>query len=213
MTINGAKKGIPFIISAPSGTGKTSTCKLLRAKLPELKFAVSHTTRAKRNGEEEGLDYYFISEETFKQKISNGDFLEWAQVHNNFYGTAIDAIEKTIAKGDDVLLELDIQGVESLRDMNFSGVFIFILPPSLEELQRRLETRGTESPEKIKGRIETGKNEICQYKLYDYVITNHNVEDTAQNIMSIIKTEKLRAAHYVPTAQDLQTLLHSNRII
>jgi len=207
MTAN-TKPGIPFIISAPSGTGKTTICGILKKRLPDLQFAVSHTTRSKRKGEEEGVDYYFISKEEFEHKIEDTDFLEWAQTHGNYYGTSFSTITEHTQKGQDLLLELDVQGVESLRSSNYQGVFILILPPSLAELKRRLEFRGTESPEKISSRLETGRNEILQYKLFDYVLTNNVVEDTVNNIISIMNSEKLRSNLYCPQSEDIQKLLN-----
>ncbi len=211
MTTKALKPGIPFIISAPSGTGKTTICGILRKKLPGLQFSVSHTTRPKREGEQEGVDYFYISNEEFEQKIENADFLEWAKTHNNYYGTSFSTIIEHTQKGHDLLLELDVQGVESLRDSNYKGVFIFILPPSLEELKRRLDFRGTESPEKIAMRLETGKKEILSYPLYDYVLTNHIAEETADTIASIMHSEKFRAELYTPSSSDIQTLLNQKK--
>jgi guanylate kinase len=208
MTTTTLKPGIPYVISAPSGTGKTTICGILRKKLPALQFSVSHTTRPKREGEHEGVDYFFISNEEFEQKIKDNEFLEWAKIHNNYYGTSFTTITAHTHKGRDLLLELDVQGVETLRNSDYPAVFIFILPPSLEELQRRLEFRGTESPEKIAMRLETGKNEILKYPAYDYVLTNYIAEETANDIASIMCSEKLRAGMYAPTASDIQTLLN-----
>ncbi|HIE79725.1 MAG TPA: guanylate kinase [Nitrospinaceae bacterium] len=156
-------KGFAIILSAPSGTGKTTTCNLLREKLPDLKFAVSHTTRTIRNGEKEGVDYIFISQKEFEDKIKNNDFLEWACVHDFHYGTSLQSVDTILKSGCDTLLELDVQGVEALRKMQYQGIYILILPPSIKEMAARLRKRGTDSEEHIQQRIETGKKEIKKY--------------------------------------------------
>jgi len=200
-------KGFALILSAPSGTGKTTTCRLLREKLPDLKIAVSHTTRIIREGEKEGLDYFFISPQEFEDKIKNKDFLEWAKVHNFYYGTSFQATDAYIDSGLDTLLELDVQGVEALRAMDYQGIYILILPPSIKEMESRLNKRGTDSAERIRQRVETGKGEIKKYKMYDYVITNHVVEDTVNAILAILQAEKVKASHYRPTSPDIEALL------
>ena len=200
-------KGFALILSAPSGTGKTTTCRVLREKLPDLKISVSHTTREIRKGEKEGLDYTFISQQEFEEKIKNKDFLEWAQVHNFYYGTSFQAADTSLENGHDTLLELDVQGVESLRAMDYEGIYILILPPSVEEMQARLTKRGTDSEDCIRQRVETGKKEIKEYKIYDYIITNYVVEDTVNAILSILQAEKVRATHYQPTSPGIEALL------
>ena len=197
------KAGLPIIISAPSGTGKTTTCKRLKERFPTLKIAISHTTRKIRDGELEGVDYYFVSNEEFETKREKNQFLEWAQVHMEYYGTSFETIEKHRQKGFDILLELDIQGVNSLRKMDFEGVYILILPPSIEELAKRLRKRGTETEESIERRIKTGKEEIKSYKKYDYIITNFEVEETVDSILAIVRAEKSSVIRYVPISEDI----------
>lgn len=197
--------GIPFVVSAPSGTGKTTACKILRERFPELKFSVSHTTRSPRHNEVDGKCYHFISEATFKDKIGKGEFLEWANVHNNYYGTTIETINAHIKKGEDLLLDLDVQGVQSLRKMSFDGVFIFLLPPSFDELYNRLKKRGTEPPDIIQQRIAVGKKEMAQYQLYDYVVINSNLEVTVDNLIAIIRAERCRATRHNPIVQSIVT--------
>lgn len=203
--------GIVFILSAPSGTGKTTTCRLLKQRLPGLKFCVSHTTREARNGETEGVDYYFIPQKDFEKKIERGKFLEWAKIHKKYYGTAFDTVDRHRKNGEDVLIEIDVQGAQSLRNINYKAVFIFMLPPSLEELETRLNKRDTESENTIRERIEVGKNEIKQLTLYDYILTNFDVEETAENLLSIIRAERCRKKMYQPTSSDLSSLL-DNRV-
>ena len=199
--------GITFIISAPSGAGKTTVCKILKQKLPKLKFSVSHTTREPRDNETDGNDYHFISEENFEAQIKHDKFIEWAKVYQYYYGTAFESIDSHNKNGDDVLIELDVQGAKSLRNLNYKAIFIFVLPPSLKELEIRLRNRNTESESAIKDRLESSKNEVQQCKLYDYILTNINVEETAENITSIIKAEHLRKELYKPTSLDLKNLI------
>jgi guanylate kinase len=200
-------EGMAIILSAPSGTGKTTTCKLLRKRLPDLKIAVSHTTRTIRDGEKDGVDYTFISQKEFENKTKNNEFLEWANVHNCYYGTSIQSVETSLKSGHDTLLEIDVQGVESLRKMKYQGIYILILPPSIQEMEVRLRKRGTDSEESIQQRIKTGKKEVKKYKMYDYVITNFVVEETVNTILSILQAEKSRSCLYTPTSPDIEKIL------
>lgn len=201
--------GIVFILSAPSGAGKTTVCKLLKEKLPHLKFAVSHTTRAPRKGEADGVDYHFVSREKFDQMIEDGAFLEWARVHEQRYGTSHETIRRHKDSGNDILLELDVQGAETLRKADYPAVYIFLLPPSLEELASRLRNRATENEEIINSRLEIGKQEIKKYAMYDYILTNVVVADTVEALVSILRAESYRVDRYRPTSKDIQALLNS----
>ena len=201
------EEGIALVLSAPSGTGKTTLCHRLMEKLPDLKFTVSHTTRPPREGEIDGEDYFFISETEFNTMRDRGDFLEWAQINRNFYGTAFGSVKASHKMGQDFILELDVQGAESLRELKYPAIFVFILPPSLEELKARLKNRATESEEKINLRLETGLKEIKKCLTYDYILTNREVEETVDNLISIINAEKLRTARFIPPAKDIQALL------
>ena len=201
------QKGLPIIISAPSGTGKTTTCKRLIQKMPDLKIATSHTTRKIRDGQTDACDHFFVSKKEFETKRDKKDFLEWAQVHTEYYGTSFESIEKPQQEGFDILLELDVQGVDSLRNMKFNGAYILILPPSIKEMMNRLRKRGTETEENIEIRVNTGKEEIKNYKKYDYVITNFDVEETVESILAIVQSEKSRVSHYIPTSDDIKELL------
>ena len=205
-------KGIIFILSAPSGTGKTTICKMLKEKFPNLKFSVSHTTRKPRNEEKDGVDYHFIPLKDFEKKIDRGEFLEWAKVFEHFYGTAFESVDRLQQKGEDILIEIDVQGAKALRDSNYEAIFIFMLPPSLNELETRLNKRDTESKNKIRKRMEVGKNEIKQLSLYDYILTNFNLEETTENLLSIIRAERCRKELYRPPSPDLSKLL-DNRVI
>ncbi len=202
--------GIVFILSAPSGAGKTTVCKLLKQKLSRLKFSISHTTREPRNGETEGTDYHFISAKEFKKKIENGDFLEWAKVFNNYYGTAFESVDRHHQNGEDVIIELDVQGAQSLRSINYKAVFIFMMPPSLQELESRLIKRGTEPDNKVRDRLQVSKKEIQQSALYDYIITNTDAEKTATNLLSIIAAEHFRKERYRPSSPDFNNLTNQD---
>jgi len=175
--------------------------------MPDLKIAVSHTTRKIRDGETEACDYFFVSKKEFETKKDNKGFLEWAQVHTEYYGTSFESVDKPQQEGFDILLELDVQGVDSLRNMKFKGVYILILPPSIEEMTKRLRKRGTETEESIERRVNTGKEEIKKYKQYDYVITNFDVEETVESILAIVHAEKSRVSRYIPTSNDIKELL------
>jgi guanylate kinase len=200
-------KGIIFILSAPSGTGKTTVCQLLKQKRPNLKLSISHTTREPREGEADGTHYHFISQKKFEKKIQNGEFLEWAKVFNNYYGTASESISRHLNKGEDVLIELDVQGAQSLKKINYKAVFIFIMPPSLKELEVRLNKRGTENANKIQYRLGVSKKEIQQSTLYDYILTNIDVEETVDNLQSIITGEQFRKERYQPSSPDIKALI------
>lgn len=199
--------GIIFILSAPSGTGKTTVCKILKQKINNLKFSVSHTTREPRDGEAEGIAYHFISQKKFEKKIQDGEFLEWAKVFNNYYGTDSESVNHYLKNGKDVLIELDVQGAQSLRKINYKAIFIFMMPPSLKELEHRLNKRGTETFNKIRDRLEVSKKEIQQSIYYDYILTNTDSEETANNLKSIIAAEHFHKERHQPSSPDIKTLI------
>ena len=203
------QEGLPIIISAPSGAGKTTLRRALKQRLPNLAFSVSHTTRPPRENEQDGVDYHFIAKEKFLGMTGQDEFLEWAQIHDNYYGTARKNIERTLQKGKDLILELDVQGVETLRNLKYQGVYIFILPPSMEELEKRLAGRGTESDNQIKQRLEAGKQEIAKIHLYDYVVTNMNVDQSVDIILAIVLAEKNRMRRYQPDCPDIRKIIES----
>ena len=201
--------GIIFILSAPSGTGKTTICKLLTQKLADLKFSISHTTREPRNGEVEGTDYHFISKKEFEEKIEHGEFLESAKFFKNYYGTAFESVDRHHLNGHDVLIELDVQGAQSLRDIHYKAVFIFMMPPSLEILETRLKNRETESASIIQERLKISEKEIQLSPLYDYILTNVDAEQTTDHLVAIITAEHLRKERYKPSSPDLDNLINN----
>ncbi|MBU6952653.1 MULTISPECIES: guanylate kinase [unclassified Hahella] len=185
-------RGQLYIISAPSGAGKTS---LVSALLKEDKLAqvsISHTTRQVRPGEQDGVNYFFISREEFLAQAQAGDFLEHAEVFGNFYGTSQVWVESTLAKGVDVILEIDWQGAQQVRKLRPEAKSIFILPPSLEALQQRLESRGQDSAEVIQRRLQEAANEISHYPEYDYLVFNDDFDHALADLKSVFRAERLR---------------------
>jgi len=184
---------ILFVISAPSGGGKTTILRQVMADLPGLVFSVSHTTRAPRPGEEDGRDYHFVSREDF-EKIARAKpcgFLEWAEVHGNLYGTGRTAVETQMAAGSDVILDIDVQGAMQVRDAA-EPVMIFIAPPSLAELEARLRKRGTESEETIGLRLANACQELACIDQYDYLVVNDRLEDAVVALQAVIIAERSR---------------------
>ncbi|MDI1470973.1 guanylate kinase [Thermodesulfovibrio sp. 1176] len=185
------KVGTIFVLSAPSGTGKTTICERLIKSLPNLKMSISHTTRKPRIGERDGVDYFFVDREVFETMIKNNDFVEWAEVYGNFYGTSKKVINELFQSGNDVLLDIDIQGAKNIKKTYPDSVLIFILPPSLEELEKRLKQR-KEEIDTIKMRLNKVKEEISQYKIYDYLVINDDLDKAVKEILCIITAEKLK---------------------
>lgn len=155
------------------------------------------------------MDYHFITKKKFMEMTDRDEFLEWAQIHGNYYGTARKNITDTLQKGKDLVLELDIQGVETLRNLKYRGVYIFILPPSMEELEKRLTGRGTESDNQIKQRLEAGKKEMAKSRLYDYAVTNTNVDESVGTMLAIIHAEKKRMSRYQPDCPEIRKIIES----
>ena len=182
-----ASAGNLIVLSAPSGAGKTTLCRAIRNRFPEMRYSISHTTRSPRPGEAEGVDYFFISEEEFQTDIQKGIWAEWARVHDNYYGTSMAFLNKTLASGADVLLDIDIQGARQILEKYPDAVSIFIMPPSLEILLQRLQGRGTESGTVIEKRMMNARKEIAQSRFYQYIVVNDDLEDAKQELFSIIQ--------------------------
>jgi guanylate kinase len=185
--------GLLVVISGPSGAGKGTICKMLKDKMTDLKVSVSATTRKPREGENEGESYFFISNDEFIKKINDDEFLEYAKVYGNYYGTPKKEVFKQLKAGNDIILEIDIQGALQVKKNYPKGVFIFILPPSLKELQNRIEGRGTDSKEVILKRMKCAYDELDYAFEYDYVVLNDEVEAAVNKIKCIIDAEKNRA--------------------
>jgi guanylate kinase len=186
------QKGLLIVISAPSGTGKTTLCHMLLEEFPNMEFSISYTTRKPRPGELNGRDYFFVDRKTFERMIEEGDFLEWAEVYGNLYGTSKSQVLKALKEGKDILLDIDTQGALQVKKNFPEAVLIFILPPSLKELERRLKKRGTDDEETIKKRLQIAREEIRKALEYDYIVVNDILEVAFERLRSIITAEKCR---------------------
>ena len=187
-------RGLLIVVSGASGTGKGTVCKKILADLPAVAYSISATTRAPRPGEVDGKEYYFISRDEFKAWIDDGKFLEFAEVYGNYYGTPLNKIEERLKRGEDILLEIDVQGALNVKRKMPEGIYIFLLPPSLEELRRRIEGRGTETPESLKRRLANAVAEIQIGREYDYAVVNDSVDNAAAQIKAILAAERCKVA-------------------
>lgn len=185
-------RGTLFVVSSPSGGGKGTIIRHVLDVVPNLSYSVSYTTRAPRLGEVDGREYFFVNRDIFEEMVAAGEFLEWACVHGNFYGTAKNQILAETAAGADIILEVDVQGAASVRQLLMDSVSIFILPPSLEVLRQRLLARGTDSPEELEVRLRNAPQELKQYSAFDYVIINDEIDRAAGLLASIINAERAR---------------------
>lgn len=186
-------KGSLLIVSAPSGTGKTTILRTVMQSVGRLAFSVSHTTRPRREGEENGRDYHFVNPAKFEEIRQADGFLEWAEVHGNFYGTGRQQIEDQLNNGLDVVLDIDVQGAEQIRKANLPNArFVFIVPPSLEELARRLNGRGTDSTEVIELRLANARQEMKAVSQYDCIVVNDQLDRAIDMLRAIVLAERSR---------------------
>lgn len=206
-------KGTLFVVSSPSGGGKGTIIEHVLEKVENLSYSVSYTTRAPRSKEVGGREYFFVSRDTFEEMIAAGEFLEWACVHGNFYGTAKSQIFKQTAVGADIILELDVQGAANVRQLLMDSVSVFILPPSYEVLRRRLIARGTDSPEELALRLRRAPEELREYSSFDYVIINDEVEKAARQLASIIYAERARCMRQESLVREVMKEFNSNQDI
>lgn len=185
------QEGLLIVVSGPSGAGKGTICKRLLEKNPNLGYSISATTRAPRTGEVNGVNYWFLSQDEFKQMIAEDGLLEWAEVYGNYYGTPAQKVRESLAEGKNIVLEIDTQGAALVREKFPDGVYIYILPPSLEELKKRIIGRGTDSAESIERRLSCAREEMsCVSEQYHYLVLNDEVELAVDRIEAIIEAEQ-----------------------
>ena len=185
-----SRRGIPFVVSAPSGTGKTTVCRRAVAAEPGLVFSVSHTTRPRRASEVDGRDYHFVDEDEFRRLAGEGAFLEWAVYNDHHYGTSWAAIEKPLDEGRDVLLEIEIQGARQVRLRRTDARCVFLVPPSFAVLRRRLESRGTDDPAVIERRLALAREEFRALVEFHYAVVNDRLEQTVSDVLEIVRAER-----------------------
>ncbi|KFZ40611.1 MULTISPECIES: guanylate kinase [Thermoactinomyces] len=192
MKANYVNEGLLVVISGPSGVGKGTVCKALREMMPELTYSISATTRSPREGEVDGVNYFFKSVQEFEKMIEEDELIEWAQYVGNYYGTPRHFVEETLAKGRDVVLEIEVQGAMQVKEKYPQGIFIFLVPPSFEELRQRIIHRGTESESVLNLRLEAASDELKQIDQYDYVVINDEVDKACERIRAIVMAEHCR---------------------
>jgi guanylate kinase len=198
------RRGTLFVVSAPSGAGKTTLCREMRLRLHDLAYSVSVTTRPPRPGEIDGSDFRFVSEAEFRAMLARGEMAEWATVHDNLYGTPAGPLEAALRDGRDVLLDIDTQGATQLRARYPEAVLIFIVAPSLAELEQRLRERRSEPGSAITTRLERARHEVTLWRRYDYLIVNRDVKEAMEQLSSIILAERCRVARLALTFPDLE---------
>jgi guanylate kinase len=184
------RKGFPLVVAAPSGTGKTTLCRVLVERDPGLRFSVSHTTRPRRPGERDGRDYHFVSEPEFRRMVDAGEFLEWAVYNDHRYGTSFAAIDAHLAAGRDVVLEIEVQGARQVRRRRADARLVFLLPPSLAELEARLRGRGTDAPAEIGRRLRAAREELAAAPEFDYAVVNDELEACVREVQAVVAAER-----------------------
>lgn len=191
------REGVLYVISAPSGAGKTTLCKEIIDIFPNLRHSVSYTTRTPRQGEVHGRDYFFVGQEEFSRMAAAGEFAESAEVHGNSYGTSLATLNECRSQGIDLILDIDCQGARQLKGRFEGGVYIFVLPPSIEELRRRLDNRSSDTQEVIERRIHNAAGEIKEARWYDYIIVNDNFKEAVEQLKSVLIAEQCRASRMI----------------
>ena len=201
------RRGLMLVLSSPSGAGKTSIARSLLTRDKEINMSVSATTRPRRPGEAEGKDYYFVDEEKFKTDINKGLFLEYARVFDHYYGTPLSLVQKLLSSGCDVLFDIDWQGTQQIKAKARDDlVSIFVLPPSTAELEKRLITRAQDSAEVVAGRMARAADEMSHYPEYDYIIVNHDLDQSIDAVHTILKAERLRRSRQASLTEFMKQL-------
>ncbi|MBJ6363300.1 guanylate kinase [Paenibacillus sp. GCM10012307] len=199
------RKGLLFVLSGPSGVGKGTVCSVLRQKMPELVYSVSATTRLPRQGELDGVNYFFKTKEQFKDMIARDALLEYAEYVGNYYGTPRDFVERTLESGKDIILEIEVQGALKVKEKFAEGIFIFLLPPSLDVLKERITGRGTETEDLIQNRMNVAVEEMNLLQHYDYAVVNDDLDAACHRIESIVTAEHCKRSRYVNEINRMQT--------
>jgi guanylate kinase len=192
-----------IVVSAPSGAGKTSLCHEIRKVVANLGYSISHTTRSPRVGEVDGHDFHFVPEAEFRLMIDRGEFAEWARVHANLYGTAARSLEAALERGEDIMLDIDTQGARKLRIRYPHGVFVFVVAPSMKDLERRLRERQSDAPQEIARRMARAVDEIAAWREYDYLIVNRHLDEAVRQLQCLIEAERCRTTRLSLSLPDL----------
>lgn len=202
-----ARRGIPFVVAAPSGTGKTTVCRAVVSRDPNIRCSVSHTTRQARSGERDGVDYHFVSPEEFRRKVASGDFLEHAEYAAHLYGTSWAALEGPLAEGRDLLLEIEVQGAAQVKERLAEAGFIFLLPPSMDALEDRLRGRGTDSDAVIEHRLALADRELAAIRFFEYAVVNDDFEEAVESMLEIIAAERAGGAEALASRYGREAVL------
>lgn len=188
--------GLLYVVSGPSGAGKSTLIKNALNSLNGFSFSVSYTTRAKREGEIDGKDYFFVSLETFMKMKENNEFLEWAKVHGNYYATSKSFVERSLQECKGLVLDVDVQGALNIKSRYPKATYIFILPPSSKDLEERLKKRGTETEDSIETRLKDAESEISQIDIFDYILVNYEILEATKQLMSVLVTQQLKKENF-----------------
>ena len=191
MTERAGARGRPFVIAAPSGTGKTTVCRALLERDPRLRFSVSHTTRKPRENERDGIDYHFVDNERFRELVTSDAFLEYAEYGDNLYGTSWEALESPLAEGWDLLVEIEVKGARQFRERRRDACFIFLLPPEMATLRDRLRERGTDTEETIAKRLAIAEQELEAIEFFDYAVVNDDLDTAVGSVLDVIEAERI----------------------
>ena len=206
--MNKPKRGLLFIVSAASGTGKTTLVERLVQRVPNLCLSRSYTSRAARPGEQDGVDYNFISRPRFEEMARAGEFLEWADVFGNYYGTCAVDTERCLANGQDIVLVIDVQGAKQVRSSGVESVGIFVLPPSAEILEQRLRGRSKDAEVEIGKRLDAARREVGEFASYEYVVVNDELDGAVERLRAIVVAERARVKAMRPTAENIIETFH-----